>query len=202
MGTKKVSTETRVYSEEHAKLIREARHDILKLIHHAQEMYPHFESERGQADIKDAQAAYDKLMQVEEALTPEKQLTKVQFRIENCGQVAAFFVADFQDAYHESISCYSRMGQHHRCNVEYYRRLRFASERAYLPLKKELESLGYRLEVDTPHKPMKKRKKTVKCKVCGGKGKMQANAYKSDVHNHKTPEAICDDCNAEAARDI
>lgn len=47
--------------------------------------------------------------------------------------------------YHKT--CYSHIGQHSGCAMEYVKECRPATESEYMPLKQELESIGYDLKI-------------------------------------------------------
>lgn len=75
--------------------------------------------------------------------------TLVKFRHDTFGGVFAFFpqlVHDF-NGYRKNHTCYSHIGQHSACNVDYVKECRPAKESEYLPLKQELESIGYTLKI-------------------------------------------------------
>lgn len=44
-------------------------------------------------------------------------------------------------------SCYSHIGQHSTCSVEYAKRCKLAIKREYKDLQKELEQIGYNLKI-------------------------------------------------------
>ena len=45
------------------------------------------------------------------------------------------------------FTCYQHIGQHGACHIDYANESRPATEAEYTPLKEELESLGYDLEI-------------------------------------------------------
>jgi uncharacterized protein YneR len=47
----------------------------------------------------------------------------------------------------ELRSCYARIGQHSACHPSYASESRQATPEEYLPLKEELESIGYKLKI-------------------------------------------------------
>lgn len=76
--------------------------------------------------------------------------TLVKFRVHPAnGDTFAFFpqlVHDF-NGYRKNHTCYSLIGQHAPCNVDYVKECRPASHAEYIMIKMELESLGYNLKV-------------------------------------------------------
>ena len=73
--------------------------------------------------------------------------TKVEFLI-NDGDLFAFFP---ELEYHERETpiktCYAHLGQHSGCHVDYAKESVKAHPSQYEPLKKELESIGYNLQI-------------------------------------------------------
>jgi hypothetical protein len=69
-------------------------------------------------------------------------MTKVQFLREANGQILAVFPATAWDGF-SNIDCYSRVGQHSSCAVNYWKNLKPATRLEFEPLLEELESLGY-----------------------------------------------------------
>ncbi len=49
------------------------------------------------------------------------------------------------------LTCYEHIGQHSSCDIAYANECRLATKKEYKALKKELESIGYNLEVITDH---------------------------------------------------
>lgn len=76
--------------------------------------------------------------------------TLVKFRHDKIdGSVFAFFpqlVHSF-NGYRRNHTCYSHIGQHSACNKDYVKECRPATESEYLPLLKELKSIGYDLKI-------------------------------------------------------
>ncbi len=79
------------------------------------------------------------------------QVTRVKFLINESDpdnvDLFAYMPYEGWDARGVTKSCYSACGQHSACSPEYAAKSREATEAEYLPLKKELESLGYNLKV-------------------------------------------------------
>jgi hypothetical protein len=77
--------------------------------------------------------------------------TLVKFRVHPANNdLFAFFPqlkASFNGYRHDNKVCYSHIGQHSECNIEYVKECRPATESEYLPLKRELESIGYTLKL-------------------------------------------------------
>lgn len=77
--------------------------------------------------------------------------TKVKFLIERWDSpnpdVFAYFPDEEYNDNPDLRCCYSHVGQHSACHWEYAMECVAATEEQYLPLKKELESIGYELEV-------------------------------------------------------
>lgn len=74
-------------------------------------------------------------------------MTKVKFYIEKDNDVFAFFPEDIHSYHPLMYTSYSHIGQHCACALEYANECRKAKESEYLPLKQELESIGYTLKV-------------------------------------------------------
>jgi len=47
----------------------------------------------------------------------------------------------------ELYTCYMHVGQHGSCHIDYANQSRYATHEEYMPLKEELESIGYSLTV-------------------------------------------------------
>jgi hypothetical protein len=79
----------------------------------------------------------------------DKQKTLVIFKSELGGVVAIFpkLKYGFNGYRNDLVTCYSHIGQHSACAPEYFKNLPNAKEKEYLPLKKELENIGYNLTV-------------------------------------------------------
>ena len=76
--------------------------------------------------------------------------TLVKFRIHPVnGDLIAFFpqIVHSFNGYRKNHTCYARIGQHSACNVDYVKECRPATESEYMPLKQELESIGYDLKI-------------------------------------------------------
>ena len=59
----------------------------------------------------------------------------------------AFFTNELYNKSPKLRACYSHVGQHSCCNVDYLKECELATPEQYAPLKKELESIGYELIV-------------------------------------------------------
>jgi hypothetical protein len=70
----------------------------------------------------------------------------VVFRVFPEGDVIALFPNDICDA-RDNITSYQHVGQHGAASPSLIEELRPATPKEYGPLKKELESIGYELEV-------------------------------------------------------
>lgn len=73
------------------------------------------------------------------------EITRVFFRVFPEGDVIAIF-PDFEH-YVDVLESYQHKGQHGACSPNLVKDLPAASEEEYTDLKKELESIGYVLEV-------------------------------------------------------
>lgn len=71
----------------------------------------------------------------------EDDYTKVVFLQEDGGVLAVFP----ETRHINTLTCYAHVGQHGSASVEYVKKLKPADD--YTELKKELESIGYNLEV-------------------------------------------------------
>ena len=75
-------------------------------------------------------------------------MTKVRFYLEPGAGEDVLAVFDPDDPGQRGIfECYSHVGQHSTCSAGYLSELKEASPEQYARLKKELESIGYFLEV-------------------------------------------------------
>ena len=72
--------------------------------------------------------------------------TRVYFRKFPEGDIIALFPDELWD-YEGNITCYQRIGQHGAASPELITELEAASPREFSVLKRELERIGYRLEV-------------------------------------------------------
>jgi hypothetical protein len=79
----------------------------------------------------------------------EAEKTKVIFLLErgSDNEVFAYFpyLNYNEDRYLKT--CYAHIGQHSACHSGYAKNRRKATKEQYLPIQKELESIGYNLEV-------------------------------------------------------
>lgn len=80
--------------------------------------------------------------------------TKVLFLIEKIGEgVFAYFpemVHSFNGYRPDNMTCYSHIGQHSACHPDYAKECKEATPEQYAELKKELEGIGYILDVQNP----------------------------------------------------
>lgn len=70
---------------------------------------------------------------------------RVKFYMEDDNNVLAFFPEI--DWSRGTTMCYSHVGQHSACTIEYVQGLQLATHKQYMPLLQELHSLGYDLTV-------------------------------------------------------
>lgn len=82
----------------------------------------------------------------------DDKTTKVLFLIEQSengtGSVLAFFPENlFTDRRKDVFECYSHVGQHSSCRIEYANECKQATGEQFTPLLNELLSIGYKLEV-------------------------------------------------------
>lgn len=72
----------------------------------------------------------------------------VQFYVEIDGSILAYFpLTPYNKG--KMRSCYSHVGQHSGCHPDYISDCRTATPDEYAQLKKELESIGYKVIVNT-----------------------------------------------------
>lgn len=76
------------------------------------------------------------------------EINKVIFRkTKDSSEIVAIFPYSIADL-SGSMTCYAHVGQHSACSVEWYRNhTKMATPKEYAALKKELEGLGYKLEI-------------------------------------------------------
>lgn len=82
----------------------------------------------------------------------DKDKTKVWFLVnekeENNNDLFGYFPeANYNDFSTTTKTCYSHVGQHSACHVDYAKESRLATPEEYNDLKIELESIGYNLEI-------------------------------------------------------
>lgn len=77
------------------------------------------------------------------------EITPVRFLVNDAdNDLFAFFPAeDYTDRNDLTKSCYSHVGQHSACSVDYANSCREALPNEYADLKAELEGIGYKLQV-------------------------------------------------------
>jgi hypothetical protein len=73
-------------------------------------------------------------------------MTAVLFRVSD-GEVTAVFPEEPADVAGFGMSCYAHVGQHSACSLEWYHSTRPATPAEYADLKRELERIGYVLQV-------------------------------------------------------
>lgn len=78
--------------------------------------------------------------------------TAVIFLIErdSKNEVFAFFPNEYENFLLSLHLCYSHVEQHSSCHILYANECKRASKRQYTPLLKELQSMGYNLEIVEP----------------------------------------------------
>jgi len=77
----------------------------------------------------------------------DKYKTAVKFLV-NGNDIFAFFPRESYDDFHTNLfTAYSHVGQHSSCLVQYADESRPATAEERKPLIKELESIGYNLEI-------------------------------------------------------
>lgn len=80
-------------------------------------------------------------------------VTPVLFRVHRrSGEVAAVFPAAPSDLMRHTMVCYSRVGQHGSCSLDWYRDTRAATPAEYAALKSELEAAPYRYRLQVYQK--------------------------------------------------
>lgn len=79
----------------------------------------------------------------------EPPITDVVFRVDSTGEVAAVFPREthLSGAEGRLYACYVHNGQHGSCSRAWYDRTRPATEDEYAELRKELERIGYTLNI-------------------------------------------------------
>ena len=70
--------------------------------------------------------------------------TKVQF-LKNKDELFAYFPNEIHSS--NLRTCYAHIGQHSPCSIEYANEAKKATKREYKELQKELENIGYNLEI-------------------------------------------------------
>lgn len=68
-----------------------------------------------------------------------------KFKGDYNNQVTAVFPYVIENNF--DVLCYSHVGQHSGCHFDYVNMSKKATESEYLPLKRELESIGYELNI-------------------------------------------------------
>jgi hypothetical protein len=77
----------------------------------------------------------------------DEEITQVVFYLYPEGDVMAYFPLEDYDTEGFYKVCYAHIGQHSACHPEYVLELTPAEPEQYAELKKELESIGYKLQV-------------------------------------------------------
>lgn len=87
--------------------------------------------------------------QTARAATRDNGYTVVVFRAEQRGCIATAIFPEMpaHDRGAELMVCYSHVGQHSSCSMRWYSLTRPALLGEYIDLKRELESIGYKLKV-------------------------------------------------------
>jgi len=103
-----------------------------------------FQTEKFNSEVE----AKDFIKKNKMILVPNDPPTKVKFLIEHdeSGDVFAFFPYVIADNNGNKMS-YSHIGQHSACHPDYAIKCKTAPKEDYQPLLRELESIGYTLEV-------------------------------------------------------
>lgn len=77
-----------------------------------------------------------------------KNKTFVKFLVnKNDNEVFAYFPYLIYSSDKSIKTCYSQMGQHSSCSVDYALECRYAKPAEYFDLKRELETVGYYLKI-------------------------------------------------------
>ncbi len=71
----------------------------------------------------------------------------VLFRVDKSNEVTAFFPTEVGTNDRVTCACYSHVGQHGTAHKTYYRLTRRATPEEYAALARELETIGYDLEI-------------------------------------------------------
>lgn len=80
----------------------------------------------------------------------DKHKTQVVFLInERTNDLFAFFPNEDYNDFSLTKVCYSHVGQHSGCVLDYAKESKEATKEEYNDLKEELESIGYNLELTT-----------------------------------------------------
>jgi len=81
----------------------------------------------------------------------DTESTPVVFRVEKRGpfrdEITAVFPTLPADAHRNNMICYAHIGQHGSCSWGWYCKTRAARSEEYADLLRELESIGYRVDV-------------------------------------------------------
>jgi hypothetical protein len=73
--------------------------------------------------------------------------------------LAVFPFTRYNNGYRtDLVTCYSHVGQHSYCAKEFYKPLRKAKKSEYMDLLRELEQIGYKLDVMNEQDKVKKEK--------------------------------------------
>lgn len=85
----------------------------------------------------------------------DKEITKVVFLMDKPDEeppydVYAFFPEEmYTNNSHSTFMSYAHLGQHSACNIQYAKACKLATPEQYNDLKRELEGIGYNLEITT-----------------------------------------------------
>ncbi len=75
-------------------------------------------------------------------------MTQVKFYKEPDQSIMALFPKDqWNDISTQTVTCYAHIGQHSACHLDYLKECTIARKEEYEPLQKELESIGYKLQI-------------------------------------------------------
>ena len=61
--------------------------------------------------------------------------------------MAVFPNEQWNDLSKDTVTCYAHIGQHSAVHLDYLKECTIAQKEDYLPLKTELESIGYKLNI-------------------------------------------------------
>lgn len=75
-------------------------------------------------------------------------MEQVKFYLDkDTNEVFAYFLGKKNQHPNGMQTCYCHIGQHSECSPEYVKECKLATPEQYADLKKELESIGYKLKV-------------------------------------------------------
>jgi hypothetical protein len=84
-------------------------------------------------------------------MKPTKVIFLLEPTEEGTEQVFAYFPEMYynRELYKTTFTSYSHIGQHSGCHIDYAKECKEATPEQYQELKKELENIGYKLELTT-----------------------------------------------------